>query len=58
MALDDAKQVDLAKRAEELAAEAERLRQDGEGGAASDRDRESDAKLSSSIEKLRRIARS
>lgn len=57
MQLDDAKHLNLSKRAEELAKEAERLRQDG-GEAEPAPAREADEKLSSSIEKLRKIARS
>ena len=56
--LDEAKDVDLAKQAEELAQEAERLRRPGDARSDSDGTPDADEKLSASIEKLRKIARS
>lgn len=53
MGLDEAKKLDLAKRAEELAREAEQLRKDSGANRA---DRRADEKLSVSIQKLREIA--
>jgi hypothetical protein len=51
--LDEAKDVDLAQRAEELAKEAERLREADLESPTPDADK----KLSASIESLRKIAR-
>jgi hypothetical protein len=55
--LDEAANVDLAKQAEELAKEAERLRQGSDADTVAHDAGDAAQKLSASIETLRRIAR-